>query len=735
MTVLVGANNSGKTAALSALRLFLRDRKEFNPYDIGAENWSTLQELGETWAALPGVQKESESFVEAFPWQEQLNALNDSMPFVDVWLDVRPGSFHVVAHLIPSLGWTEGLLGVRLRLEPAEDISALQRLAWSFRQARLLAQAATEQEETAQHRVWPTDLLDYWLRQAEPLGTIAAYKLDPEKIVPPDQRQRARPQALPTSAARFSENVLANVVRLDLIPAQRGLGTIESGGRSDRAAVPGLFSRQLVQLAERRFDRAPYDQDAQQAMHAAIASAQARLDQAIADALKDVTANVRILGYPGLHDPQELVFRSRVRAGELLNHSTAVQYSVDESPGRVIQLPEHGIGLGYQNLQALTYKLYSFREERLGGASAEPDTMPVPVHIVLVEEPEAHLHVQAQRVFVTRAYKLLSQDASDGQFSTQLMISTHSSHVAHAVPLAKLRYFRRAAPECGTVPSSAVVPLNDMFGGDEETQRFAERYLRVQHSDLLFADAAIFVEGTAERLLVPQFVERDWGELSKRYISYLEVGGSHAHRLRPLIERLGLPALVITDLDPAEEAVGSDSKVKFIRKPADPTRSQVTMNPTLTAWHPAERSVSQLLALTPEEMEAQIAGWPGVGFRVAYQVPSGANQPCGTSFEDAFVLENESFFLQLKKGVGPVEKMRLAVKRCNDRAALSNKLHQILGKRFDKGQFALDLLTKMQADAPVVCPRYIADGLKWLDAQLAPPSIARVDSEASRSAA
>ena len=88
------------------------------------------------------------------------------------------------------------------------------------------------------------------------------------------------------------------------------------------------------------------------------------------------------------------------------------------------------------------------------------------------------------------------------------------------------------------MPSTEVVNLGQVFGKDDATRIFAERYFRVQHTDLLFANAAIFVEGVAERMLVPLFIERDFETLDSRYVSFLDIGGSHAHRLKPLVEKL-----------------------------------------------------------------------------------------------------------------------------------------------------------------------------------------------------
>ena len=64
-----------------------------------------------------------------------------------------------------------------------------------------------------------------------------------------------------------------------------------------------------------------------------------------------------------------------------------------------------------------------------------------------------------------------------------------------------------------------------------------------------FADAAILIEGQAERMLLPFFINQEFPKLASAYISLLEIGGSHAHRLRPLIDDLGIITLIITDID------------------------------------------------------------------------------------------------------------------------------------------------------------------------------------------
>jgi predicted ATP-dependent endonuclease of OLD family len=207
--------------------------------------------------------------------------------------------------------------------------------------------------------------------------------------------------------------------------------------------------------------------------------------------------------------------------------------------------------------------LMQFRDEWLAGASSvatdggkSDDDEPVPLHLVLVEEPEAHLHAQVQQVFINKAYTLLRNHAKlsgSNNLSTQLVVSTHSSHIAHEVDFETLRYFRRH--QASTLTHSAtttVANLSHIFGEGADTAKFVKRYLKATHCDLFFADAAIFVEGSAERLLVPYFIRHHFPGLWRRYTSLIDIGGAHAHRFESLVRGLGLTVLVISDLDAAK---------------------------------------------------------------------------------------------------------------------------------------------------------------------------------------
>lgn len=266
------------------------------------------------------------------------------------------------------------------------------------------------------------------------------------------------------------------------------------------------------------------------------------------------------------------------------------------------------------------------------------------------------------------------------------------------------------------VPVSTVINLSEVFGTGDETERFVTRYLRAQHADLFFADAAILVEGPAERMMVPNFIRSKYGELNQCYITLLEIGGSHAHRLKSLIDHLGLLTLIVTDLD-ALSRTGGES--------VQPARGagQKTNNATLKSWVPALDDVDALMDATAATKTLAAAHDPLFAVRVAYQVPLAVTPPGAAAeeiaypytFEDALVFENLDFFSKFQ-GNGLVRKFREAINAGGGISSIGNRMYLDL-KSGKKAEFALDVIEAKEFNDLTV-PRYIAEGLEWLLIQL-----------------
>ncbi len=742
-TLLVGANNSGKTSAMIALRHFLIDRGSLTTNDFTLSNWAAINAIGTRWQG-----RNADGAVPA----ATLDEWGSFLPSLDVWISVENDEVHFVRHLIPTLDWNGGSLGVRLRCEP-KDTAALQTDFLAAIDAAKAAKAAASKANGKKKKsftlsLWPECLLDFLERKLRTHFTIRAYLLDPAKQALPVNGV-AKPQPLEADALSIEGDPFEGLLVIHEIPAHRGMedawgkGIGDGDGQQVRRARLKL-SEQLRSYYSTHLDPSDEPEPADLEALQAIEDAQKAFDDRLTTGFKAAITELEVLNYPGVADPK-LTISTRVRPLDGLNHQSAVRYEVAcKSDGKsaqgVLRLPEDYNGLGFQNLISMVFKLMSFRDswlkvgkagKRLAAAPTSRVTHP-PLHLVLVEEPEAHLHVQVQQVFVRKAYEVLRNHPdlkSAKSLHTQLVVSTHSSHVAHECDFECLRYFRRVRPTAiGEVPTSTVINLSEVFGKDDETARFVTRYLRSTHCELFFADAAILVEGAAERILIPHFIRKKYQELNHRFITLLEISGSHAHRFQPLIERLGLCTLVLSDLDAKDGETGTAA-------PAIRGKKQTSGNPTLIKWHPKKEAVDELLSLAAAEKQLPLLDGQGcvcIAFQVPVQVALKSKAPTeclATTFEDSLVLENYELFSKLE-GVGMLKKIRDAIAQETEAQSLCNRLFEIIRKG-SKAEFALDLLWADKPSSPVDAlspPSYIAEGLEWLQKVLQPEDIVVVPS-------
>ena len=523
------------------------------------------------------------------------------LPTMDVWLDVKDDELHHVVHLIPTLDWSGGNLGIRMRLEP-KNLEKLRAEYLAERQAARTTSGKAFEINSGQRTlaVWPENLLDFLAKRWRAHFTVQSYVLDPDKRQTPINGL-ARPQNLPEKRVPIEGDPWKGLIKIDEIPAQRDFSGASEGDSADDPRARSYqklqrrLSEQLRSYYNKHLDPAKSPTEADIGALTAIQAAEAAFDERLKEHFGQPIKELEGLGYPGVSDPK-VTINTKLRPTDGLQHASAVQYQVAEgNQGRPHCLPEDYSGLGYQNLIFMVFLLMGFRDDwmRVGKAGlhltgeTERPHFP-PLHLVLVEEPEVHLHAQVQQVFIKKAYDLLRKHPDLGNseaLTTQLIVSTHSSHIAHEVDFKCLRYFRRSQPRStGDMSTTTVANLSTVFGETSETARFVSRYLKATHCDLFFADAAILVEGQAERILVPHFIRHHYKDLDRRYITLLELGGSHAHRLKPLIEALGLTTLIIADLDLTEL---KDSRWRAVQPKLG--CGQQTDNPVLKEWYPKEK--------------------------------------------------------------------------------------------------------------------------------------------------
>lgn len=710
-TLFVGANNSGKTTGMLALKRFLVDRSGFSIRDFTLSNLSSISTIGEAWE------------VDGAAGEVDLQSWLPLLPSLDVWLEVSEEELHLVTALIPELDWEGGLVGVRLLYAP-KDVADLRA---RYIQARAAGRAPAPPDTpddvagAPPFQLWPASLAEFLERRLAGLFELQAFTLDPNNY---DLGTGARPQTLPAEALPHEGDPLRELIRVDEIRAARGLADAHEGTSGANESNRKLSS-QLRAYYERHLDPSEAPTLADLDALRAIESAQGEFDTRLHHGFRGALGELESLGYPGLSDPR-IRIATKLSPTDGLRHDSAVQYELGPSnPNNTaapLRLPEGYNGLGYQNLVSIVFLLMRFRDDWMGIRrttlldATSPARVP-PIHIVLVEEPEAHLHPQVQQVFIRKAYAVLRNHPTlrgDSRFTTQLLVSTHSSHVAIEPDFSSIRYFRReqASAESG-VPTSRIVNLSRVFGNEEENFRFVKRYLRSTHCDLFFADAAILVEGAAERILLPEFVRSNSPKLAERYITLLELGGSHAHRFRDLLRALGLTTLVIADIDAVAD-----------NKAALPVlgKGLQTANNVLKSWHPEEALLDALATVNAERKSPSPTENDDFALFVAFQQPIEAmhRDERGTvwpsTFEDAVALENLEAIAKLEGGA-LTKRFQAAIAETTSLGELSAQLFAALRQRAPKAEFALDVLCRSDT-VDIRTPHYINEGLQWLEGQL-----------------
>ena len=242
----------------------------------------------------------------------------------------------------------------------------------------------------------------------------------------------------------------------------------------------------------------------------------------------------------------------------------------------------------------------------------------------------------------------------------------------------------------GNVATSSVVNLSSTFGEGDGTSKFVARYLKTTHCDLFFADAVVLVEGSAERMMVPHFIKNKFESLSSKYLSILEIGGSHAHTLRPLIDDLGIITLIITDLDSAN----SEDKSVQTKKGED----LKTGNSTLKKWHPKEEDIDVLLDLE-DLKKVTDDGLVRVAYQTEVHIAKNIHDKNEHSvypytFEDSLAFSNIKTFKGKRVGNKFARKIYDAFNSGKNLDKIAEELFGYLKENGGaKAEFALDLLS------------------------------------------
>lgn len=162
-------------------------------------------------------------------------------------------------------------------------------------------------------------------------------------------------------------------------------------------------------------------------------------------------------------------------------------------------------GLGYNNLLYIATVISEL-------SVAEDATLP----LLLVEEPEAHLHPQLQTLLAD--FLAEGGTTSGGKRKVQTIITTHSPTIASHVDPAIIRVLHE------TPTGQRCICLDDC-GLNKKESRQLSRMLDATRATLLFARGVVLVEGISEVLLVPVLARRIKIDLEQNGVSTIPVYG------------------------------------------------------------------------------------------------------------------------------------------------------------------------------------------------------------------
>lgn len=183
------------------------------------------------------------------------------------------------------------------------------------------------------------------------------------------------------------------------------------------------------------------------------------------------------------------------------------------------------------------------------------------LHLLLVEEPEAHLHPQLQVRFMNMLRKRLEKSTG-----AQVLLTSHSPVLSAGAPVESLVLVSHA----DTYPlKKSATKL------DSSDYEFLARFLDATKANLFFAKGVLIVEGDAENLLLPALARRLGRPLDVHGVSIVKVGHTGLFRYSRIFQRaddaiLPVPVACITDRDiPPDEASTLDPAPKKTKKDFD----------------------------------------------------------------------------------------------------------------------------------------------------------------------
>ena len=315
------------------------------------------------------------------------------------------------------------------------------------------------------------------------------------------------------------------------------------------------------------------------------------------------------------------------------------------------------------------------------------------LNLLLIEEPEAHLHPQLQ-IKLLKYVEKLTKD----QDNIQVIITTHSPVITSSVSLDSIIHIERNENEfSATSLFEMEIPPN--------TKDFLERWLDITKSTLLFSKGIIFVEGIAEGILIPvisrlylQSIHQEYPtfptSLEDAGISVINMNGIYFDYFMYLFtnitdedgnKKIPIKCSGITDKDPGKDIFPTEEEIYEGKNPAIVLQEKILATNNCRIFVSPYKTLEYDVALTGENLKT--------------------------------LLKIESF----NPRDVTLRKVLRELKETDDWSKIENLITKkrdaakyILGT-IDKGHFAQMLAFQLEKEEiKIVPPNYIIDAIDWV---------------------
>ena len=228
--------------------------------------------------------------------------------------------------------------------------------------------------------------------------------------------------------------------------------------------------------------------------------------KAVKNQMTDILKNQMLLDGDNLATRFEVTGSDTADAKKLTSLLEKLDLTIDKDTTSLKGVP----GLGTSNIMSMACELLLRRSSQEA------------CQLLLIEEPEAHIHAQRQMKLV----KSLQHEAEAN--SQQIILTTHSPLLASAVKLENIILIK----------NGNAYPLSKSETNlDENDYIFHERYLDATKANLFFARNVMIVEGPGEALLLPtlsRLLNRDFVDFG---VSLVDVRSTGLRRYSKIFQR------------------------------------------------------------------------------------------------------------------------------------------------------------------------------------------------------